>query len=82
MDNIIIGQRYTIYLKSHNILRGNVFKITDKMLILINVNKEINKKTQWCITIDSIIQYENLITITKNKLNLSNDILLKIDQYI
>ena len=81
MDNIIVGQRYTIYLKSHNILRGNVSKITDEMLILINVNKERNKKTQWCITIDSIIQYENLITITKNKLNLSNDILLKIYQY-
>ena len=39
MDNIIVGQRYTIYLKSHNILRGNVSKITDEMLILINVNK-------------------------------------------
>ena len=82
MDNIIVGQRYTIYLKSGHILRGNVFRITNIMLILINVDIEQNKETEWCITIDNLKKYENLITITKNKSIFPDNILFEIDTFL
>ena len=82
MNNIIVGQRYTIYLKSGHILRGNVFRITNIMLILINVDIEQNKETEWCITIDNLKKYENLITITKNKSIFPDNILFEIDTFL